>query len=40
MPSSHSIKKIFENIGDGFFSKKKPLLPQLFEVLKDDPGSY
>ena len=38
MPPSHPIKKIFENISEGFFSKKKTLSSNQFEVLKDDPN--
>lgn len=38
MSSSNSIKKIFENLGEGFFSKKKNSESNQFEVLKDDPN--
>jgi len=38
MSSSNSIKKIFENLGEAFFSKKKSLESNQFEVLKDDPN--
>ncbi len=38
MPSSHPIKKIFENFGEGFFSKKKPSASNQFEISKDDPN--
>jgi len=38
MSPSYPIKKIFENIGEGFFSKKKPLPSNQFEISKDDPN--
>ncbi len=37
MAYSHPIKKIFENIGEGFFSKKKTTPSNKFEISKDDP---
>ena len=37
MSSSNSIKKIFENIGEGFFSKKRTSPSNQFEISKDDP---
>tara|TARA_B100001559_G_C16225007_1_gene495156 strand:+ start:122 stop:700 length:579 start_codon:yes stop_codon:yes gene_type:complete len=38
MPSSHSIKKILENIGEGFFSKKKIPTANQFEISENDPS--
>lgn len=38
MSTSNSIKKIFENLGEGFFSKKKSSKSNQFEVYKDDPN--
>jgi len=37
MSSSNSIKKILENIGEGFFSKKPNINPEQFEIEKNDP---
>ena len=38
MPSSRSIKKILENIGEGFFLKKNNNISvDKFEIFKEDP---
>ena len=37
MSSSNSIKKIFENIGEGFSSKKKTPDSNEFEISENDP---
>ncbi len=38
MTPSYPIKKLFENIGEGFFSKKKHPPSNKYEILKDDPN--
>ena len=38
MSPSHPIRKIFENIVEGFFSKKKTSPSNHFEISKDDPN--
>ena len=37
MSTSETIKKIFENFGESFFSKNKPITLSKFEILENDP---
>ncbi|MBH76407.1 MAG: hypothetical protein CMP68_04660 [Flavobacteriales bacterium] len=37
MSTSKTIKKIFENFGENFFSKNKPTILNKYEILENDP---
>lgn len=37
MSTSKTIKKIFENFGENFFSKNKPIILNKYEILENDP---